>query len=92
MPVAFSAAVHAFDCRLRVEGVLCRCTAEPRASSVCKGRGGEGRGGVGWGGEGRVGQGRAGGGGGKGRGGAGRGGEGGGLTCFCIVLMHIWYD
>ena len=31
--------------------------------------------------------------GGKGRGGEGReGGRGGGLTCFCIVLMHIWYD
>ena len=45
-----------------------RVAAEPRASSVCKGRGGEGRGGKGRGGEGR---------GGKGRGGVGKEGRGG---------------
>ena len=45
-----------------------RVAAEPRASSVCKGRGGEGRGGAGWGGgEGRGGEGW------EGRGGGGEG-------------------
>ena len=42
--------------RLRASIKVCRrrrVAAEPRASSVCKGRGGEGMGGEGWGGEGR---------------------------------------